>query len=97
VESCGLDSSGSGQSTVVDCCEHGSEPSGSIEGGEFLDWLRTLPHGVRCSVQCFTMTSVWTDDDFFMSLTGCCHVALRQKYSSRRNSARGSGSVKKSF
>jgi len=21
------------------CCEYGNEPSGSIEGGEFVDWL----------------------------------------------------------
>jgi hypothetical protein len=24
---------------VVDFCEHGNEPSGSIEGGKFLDYL----------------------------------------------------------
>jgi hypothetical protein len=24
---------------VAGCCEHGNEPSGSIKGGEFLDWL----------------------------------------------------------
>jgi len=23
---------------VADCCEHGAEPSGTIKGGEFLDW-----------------------------------------------------------
>jgi hypothetical protein len=34
---CGLDSSGSGQVTVVGCCEHGNEPSRSIKGEEFLD------------------------------------------------------------
>jgi len=32
-----LDSSGSGQRPVADCCEHGNELSGSIKGGEFLD------------------------------------------------------------
>jgi hypothetical protein len=32
---CRLDASGS----VAGCCEHGNEPSGSIKGGEFLDWL----------------------------------------------------------
>jgi len=21
------------------CCEHGKEPSGSLKGGEFVDWL----------------------------------------------------------
>jgi hypothetical protein len=35
--SCGLDSSGSGQVPVTDCCEHGHEPSCSIKGGEFFD------------------------------------------------------------
>jgi hypothetical protein len=24
---------------VLVCCEHGNEPSGIINGGEFLDWL----------------------------------------------------------
>jgi len=24
---------------VVGCCEHDNEPSGSIKGGEFLDYL----------------------------------------------------------
>jgi hypothetical protein len=27
----------SGYGPVTGCCEHGNEPSGSIEGGEFLD------------------------------------------------------------
>jgi hypothetical protein len=31
VEWCGLDSSGSGQGRVVGSCEHGNEPSGSME------------------------------------------------------------------
>jgi hypothetical protein len=34
---CGLDSSGSGQGPLMGYCEHGSEPSGYIKGGEFLD------------------------------------------------------------
>jgi len=34
---CGLDSCGSVQGPVVGSCEHGNEPLGSIEGGEFLD------------------------------------------------------------
>jgi hypothetical protein len=38
VESCGgLEASRSGYGTVVGSCEHGSEPSGSIKSGEFLD------------------------------------------------------------
>jgi hypothetical protein len=37
VEGCGLDSSGPEWGPVVGSCEHGSEPSGSIKGGEFLD------------------------------------------------------------
>jgi len=35
-----LDASGSGQGPVVDPCEQSNEPSGSMKGGEFLDWLR---------------------------------------------------------
>jgi len=31
--------SGSGWEPVVDSCEHGNGPSGSIKGGEFLDYL----------------------------------------------------------
>jgi hypothetical protein len=36
---CVLDSYGSGYALVVSCCEHGNEPSDSIKGGEFLDYL----------------------------------------------------------
>jgi hypothetical protein len=36
---CELDSSGSGQGPVVGSCEHDSEPSGSVKGGEFLNWV----------------------------------------------------------
>jgi hypothetical protein len=32
----GLDSSGSGQGPVADCCEHGNEPYVSIKGREFI-------------------------------------------------------------
>jgi hypothetical protein len=39
VENCGLHSSGSGEGPVVDSCEHGNEPSGSIKGREFTDYL----------------------------------------------------------
>jgi hypothetical protein len=31
-----LDASGSGQGPVAGSCIHGNEPSGSINGGEFL-------------------------------------------------------------
>jgi hypothetical protein len=34
-----LDSSGSGQRPVADCCEHSNEPSGYIKGREILDYL----------------------------------------------------------
>jgi hypothetical protein len=37
VDSCGLDSSGSGQGQVVDYFKHGNENSGLIKGREFLD------------------------------------------------------------
>jgi hypothetical protein len=33
---CALDTSGSGQGSVVGSCEHG-KPLGSIKGGEFID------------------------------------------------------------
>jgi len=33
----GLDSSGLVQGPVPGCCEHGNEPSGSIEVGDFFD------------------------------------------------------------
>jgi hypothetical protein len=32
-----LGSSNPGQGPVTGCCEHGEEPSGSINGGEFFD------------------------------------------------------------
>jgi len=37
-----LDAYGSGQGPLAGTCEHGNEPSGSIQGGEFLDQLRGL-------------------------------------------------------
>jgi hypothetical protein len=36
---CLLDASGSGHGPVTGYYEHGSEPSGSIKGEEFFDWL----------------------------------------------------------
>jgi len=39
VERCALDSSGSVQGPVVDSCECGNEPTGSIKRGEFLAQL----------------------------------------------------------
>jgi hypothetical protein len=39
VESCGLDSYGLGQRPVAGSWGHGNERSGSIKGGEFLDYL----------------------------------------------------------
>jgi hypothetical protein len=37
----GLDRSGSGWVQVAGTCECGNEPSGFINCGEYLDWLRT--------------------------------------------------------
>jgi hypothetical protein len=37
VRRCGLDASASGQGPVVGSYGHGNEPSGTIEGGEFLN------------------------------------------------------------
>jgi hypothetical protein len=39
VEKCGLDVCGSGQGSVTGSFGHGNEPSVSIKGGEFLDYL----------------------------------------------------------
>jgi hypothetical protein len=39
VGSCGLDSSGSVYGPLVGSFERGTEPLGSIKGGEFLDCL----------------------------------------------------------
>jgi hypothetical protein len=39
VRKCGLVASGLGQGPVAGCCEHGNELSGSIKGGEFIDYL----------------------------------------------------------
>jgi hypothetical protein len=36
---CGLDASGLEYSLVEGSSEHGNEPSVSIKGGKFLDWL----------------------------------------------------------
>jgi hypothetical protein len=36
---CGPDSSGSVQDPVVGSCEHGNEPSDSLKGGNFRDYL----------------------------------------------------------
>jgi hypothetical protein len=38
---------------VAGSCEHGDEPSGSIECGKFLDWLSILvaSQGVLCSME----------------------------------------------
>jgi hypothetical protein len=39
VGSCGLDAYGSRQGPVVSSCEQANDPSGSIKGSEFLDYL----------------------------------------------------------
>jgi len=39
VERCGLVASDTGQGPVMGFCEHGSESSGSLTGGEFLNYL----------------------------------------------------------
>jgi hypothetical protein len=48
-----FDLSGSGQGTVADSRGQGNEPSGSIKGGEFLNWLSVLPASQegRCSME----------------------------------------------
>jgi len=37
---CGLHAAGLGWGQMVSSCEHSNEPSGSIKGGKFLDYLR---------------------------------------------------------
>jgi len=37
-----VDSFGSGHGPVAGSCEHGNEPSDSIKGGEFIDYLSDL-------------------------------------------------------
>jgi hypothetical protein len=37
VGGCGLDSSGSGEGAVMDCCLQGSEPLGLLNGMQFFD------------------------------------------------------------
>jgi hypothetical protein len=37
----GLDRAGSGYGQVADTCECGNEPLGSINRGEFLDYMQT--------------------------------------------------------
>jgi hypothetical protein len=39
---CGLDASGREKESVASCSEHGYEPLGSIQGGEFLEQLSDL-------------------------------------------------------
>jgi hypothetical protein len=39
VGSCGLDLSGPEYRPVTCCSENGNEPSGSIQGGKFLDYV----------------------------------------------------------
>jgi hypothetical protein len=36
---CEMDSTGSGQEPVAGSSEHDDEPSGTIQGSGFLDWL----------------------------------------------------------
>jgi hypothetical protein len=36
---CGLEAYGSEQGLATASCEHGNEPSGSMKGREFLDYL----------------------------------------------------------
>jgi hypothetical protein len=43
----GLDSSGSGRGSVAASNEHGNEPSVSINGGEFLDYLETISFQIK--------------------------------------------------
>jgi len=40
LEGYGLDFSGSGYRPVMGCYKHSNEPSDSIKGGEFIDWLK---------------------------------------------------------
>ena len=48
----GLYSPGSGQRHMAGCCTHGREPSGSLNYGEFLGWLRNHQLWKEGSVTC---------------------------------------------
>ena len=68
VEGLGLDLSGSGQGEVAGCCEHGDEPSGYVNCGEFIDQLR------NCQLLSWDCAP-WP---LLLSYGGCIYV-LRQK------------------
>jgi len=36
---------------VAGSCEYGNEPSGSVKGGEFTDWLRDYASQGICSME----------------------------------------------
>jgi hypothetical protein len=48
----GLDRSGSVEGQVADTSECGKEPSGSMNCGEFIDWLKTVLRGTECLTVC---------------------------------------------
>jgi hypothetical protein len=47
-----MDSSGQEQGSLAGSCEHGKEPSGSREGGEFLDQLSDYQSLKKDSAPC---------------------------------------------
>jgi hypothetical protein len=49
METYSLDAYGSRWGPIVGCCENGNEPSGSIKGVEFLDYLSDLAFQGLCS------------------------------------------------
>jgi hypothetical protein len=55
----GLNSYGSSEKPVAGSCEYGNEPSGSIKGGKFLDYLSVLQASPGlCSMELIIMNGV---------------------------------------
>jgi hypothetical protein len=56
----GSDSSGAGKGSMAGCCQHNNKPSGSIQGGEFLDQQQRLLASQRnlCSMELYIRKQV---------------------------------------
>jgi len=57
VRSCGLDACCSVYGPMEGSCEHGNETSGSIKGGEVLDYLGVASQKGLCSMELVTIHS----------------------------------------
>jgi hypothetical protein len=64
-----IDASDTRQGPVAGSCEHGNEPSVSIRGGEFLDFLSDY--------QLFKKGSVPRTSSFICNSSGGCNFCIR--------------------